>query len=85
LQSLRFAPKVFGASGNRMPRYFFALQWPERTDHDLGGTVLPNHDAAYAHARRIIRELKDGGGYDEPGLTMVVRDHEGAVIHSLPF
>lgn len=68
-----------------MPRYFFALHWPAGVHDDPSGTVLPDHDTARAHAQRIIRELKEGGGYDDRGLTMVVRDHTGKTVHSIPF
>ncbi len=36
------------------------------------------------YAERIIRELKEAGGYDDPGL-MIVKDDTGKVIHSIPF
>lgn len=68
-----------------MPRYFFILQWPDRVYDDIGGTVLPNDDAAYVHAQHIIGELKAGGGYDEEGTMMVVRDHTGKTVHTIPF
>ena len=68
-----------------MPRYFFALHWPDQACDDAGGIALAGQDDAQAYARRVIRELKEGGGYDAPGLTMVVRDHTGKTIHSIRF
>ena len=52
---------------------------------DPDGIDLADHDAAHAYARRVIRELKEDGGYDGPGLTMVVKDHTGKTVHSIPF
>ncbi len=36
---------------------------------DRGGTLMPNDKAALVYARRIIRELKEAGGYNDPALT----------------
>jgi hypothetical protein len=46
---------------------------------------LPSDDAALAYGRRIIRELREAGGYDAPGLTMIVRDAGGEAIFLIPF
>jgi hypothetical protein len=46
----------------------------------------PYHDAAardYAH--RMIRELKEGEGYDEPSLAMVVTNESGRQLFVIPF
>jgi hypothetical protein len=61
-----------------MPRYCFILRWPDWRQHrDDEGTDLPNDAAARDYAHRMIRELKEGGGYDEPGLEMVITDESG--------
>jgi hypothetical protein len=71
--------------GQPLPRYFFALRWSDKVHDDTDGTVLSGADAAYAYAKRIIGELKEAGGYDDPGLTMVVMGDNGDTIHSIPF
>jgi hypothetical protein len=67
-----------------MPRYFFVLRWPDKQHDDHEGAQLPSAEAARAHADRIIRELKEGGGYDDPALTTVVRDSSGKILLSIP-
>jgi hypothetical protein len=52
---------------------------------DHSGTLLPDDNAALAHAKRIIRELKDAGGYDDPNLKMIVKNSDGHVVHLIPF
>jgi hypothetical protein len=66
-------------------RYYFVVRWSDREHEDRDGTELPGPEAARDYARRIIRELKDGGGYDEPGLIMVVTDAEGKIVYTEPF
>ena len=68
-----------------MPRYRFILQWPDKQNGDDHGTHLPDNDAACEYAHRVIRELKEDGGYNDPGLNMIVRDPDGKLIHSIPF
>jgi hypothetical protein len=50
-----------------MPRYFFVLYGPEDQIHnDPIGTGLADKAHAVDHAKRIVRELKEGGGYKGP-------------------
>jgi hypothetical protein len=69
------------------PRFFFVLQWsePEVENDDPHGTPLPNDAAAKAYAHRIVHELKEAGGYDDPDLKMVDKNSAGDVIHSISF
>jgi hypothetical protein len=46
---------------------------------------LPNDAAARDYAHRMIRELKEGGGYDEPRLAMVVTNESGRQLFVIPF
>lgn len=55
-----------------MAKYYFVLQWPDRKHDDRHGTMLPDDRAARAYAERVVRELIEAGGYDDPNLTMVV-------------
>jgi len=66
-------------------RYFFILRWPDREHDDPDGTPLPNKEAALAYAERIVRELKEAGGYDDPDLMMIVQDSAGETIFSIAF
>jgi hypothetical protein len=68
-----------------MPRYYFVIQFGDRTHDDPSGTSLRDHAAARSYALRVIRELKEGGGYDEPDVTMIVKDASGQEIFSIPF
>ena len=52
---------------------------------DYEGTVLANDGAAREYAVRIISELIDGGGYDDPGLSMIVKDAAERQILAIPF
>jgi hypothetical protein len=65
-----------------MPRYFFVLRWPDKQHDDREGTQLPS--ARRPALTPIIRELKEGGGYDDPALTTVVRDSSGKILLTIP-
>jgi hypothetical protein len=64
--------------------YYFDVRDGEHHD-DRGGRLMPNDEAALAHARRIIRELRASGGYDDPALTLIVRNSAGKTLFSIPF
>jgi len=53
-------------------------------DGDQFGTFLPDDAAALAHAIRVIRGLKQGGGHDDPRM-MIVRNEKLKTVLSLPF
>jgi len=79
--------KPNGGSGGRrtVPKYYFILQWADRRHDDPHGTLLPDDGAALGYAERIIGELQEAGGYDEPGLAMVVKTAAGRIVFSIPF
>jgi hypothetical protein len=66
-------------------RYFFSIRWPDHVDGDQFGTFLPDDAAALAHAIRVIRGLKQGGGHDDPRMMMIVRNEKLKTVLSLPF
>jgi uncharacterized protein DUF6894 len=66
-------------------RYFFSVRWPDHVAGDQLGTSLVDDAAALAHAIRIIRELKQGGGHDDPRIMMIVRNEKFKTVLSLPF
>jgi hypothetical protein len=78
-------PKRLLQSGGAMPRYFFVIDGDDVTDRDDDGTQLPHPEAARRYARRVIRELREAGGYDDPNLAMFVKDANGDILFSVPF
>jgi hypothetical protein len=66
-------------------RYFFSVRWPDHEDDDTNGTLLSDEAAALGCADRLVRELKEGGGYNDPGLMVIVRDGTQRVVLSIPF
>jgi hypothetical protein len=69
-----------------LPRYFFNARVPGEADReDSEGTVFLRDTDAFDYAYGIIRKLKQTGGYDAPGIMMIVKDHTGRVIFSVPF
>ena len=67
-------------------RYFFSVRWPDHEDDDTNGTLLSDEAAALGYADRVVRELKEGGGYNDPGLMVIVRDGTQRVraLNTLP-
>lgn len=68
-----------------VPRYFFILCGSNgdiSTDHR--GVVLPDVQAARLHADRMIKKLREQSGYDDPSLTIQVKDEAGQTILFLP-
>jgi hypothetical protein len=68
-----------------LPKYFFAIRWPDAEHADEDGVDFPDEAAARDYADRIIRELQKIEGYDDPGLEMVVTDDSGQELFVLPF
>jgi hypothetical protein len=66
-------------------RYFFNIRWLDHEDRDRLGTLLPDDAAALDHAIRIIRDLRQGGEHEDPGLMMIVRNEILKTVLSLPF
>ena len=69
-----------------VPRYFFAVRWPDgRKQDDPHGTFLPNEAAALSYAERAIESLRKEHGYDDPGLMMLVRNERQQTALWIPF
>ena len=66
-------------------RCFFSVRWPDHEDDDTNGTLLSDEAAALGYADRLVRELKEGGGYNDPELMVIVRDGTQRVVLSIPF
>ena len=71
--------------GGAMNRYFFVVVGPDQPHDDEVGTPLADDCAALGYARRIIRELKDAGGYDDPRLAMIVQSELRQPLFTIPF
>ena len=65
--------------------YYFDVRGCGDGHDDRGGTPMANDEAAFVYARRIIRELREAGGYDDSALTMVVRNWAGETVYAIPF
>jgi hypothetical protein len=83
VSALALQNKMPGREDNVFPYYFDIQGYGEERD-DRGGTLMPNDEAALAYARRIIRELRKAGGYDDPALSLIVRNAVGETVYSLP-
>ena len=69
-----------------LARYFFVVLYgPHERHDDTFGTTLPDDKAAFAYAERVLGELKEAGGYDGPGLKMVVKNSAGDVVRTIQF
>jgi hypothetical protein len=73
-----------GRSGKKS-RFFFIIRSLDWEDDDLDGTLLLGPIAAVAYAHRVMRELKEAGGYDDPGLVMIVQNHKRETVVTIPF
>jgi hypothetical protein len=63
-------------------RYYFGLRRSGHEDDDANGTLLSDDAAALNYADRLIRQLKDAGGYSDPNLMMIVRDGMKKVVQA---
>jgi hypothetical protein len=63
---------------------FFTASWPDGKSGDACTTSLSDEDAARRYAHLVIRELKARPDYRD-AQTMVVRDDNGDVIHTISF
>jgi hypothetical protein len=73
------------AKRRSVPRYFFTIRGRDRVKDDPRGTNLPDVEVALSNAERKIRELREGSGYNDPTLMMIVKDDAGQTVLSLPF
>ena len=74
-----------GSASVKLSRFFFTLRCAGEVFEDFEGTFLPDEAAALVHTRRIIRELKETGDYDNATLVIVVRNTTGSTLFSIPF
>ncbi len=65
--------------------YYFDVRGYGDFNDDRGGKLMPNDEAALDYAFRMIRELRQIGGYDDAGLTLIVRNAAGQTVFSIPF
>ncbi len=66
------------------PYYFDVRSYGEKHDY-RGRTLMADDDAALDYARCLIRDLRETGGYDDPALTLIVRNSAGETVFAIPF
>jgi uncharacterized protein DUF6894 len=66
-------------------RYHFVVRAADHTHDDPDGTHFPNHEAAREHGHRIVRELREGGGYNPEDAVLLIQDETRQTVHSIPF
>jgi hypothetical protein len=68
-----------------MPRYFFDIEGQDQYLEDDSGYEFADLKSAVLYAERVIRELKNDGGWDDPRLAIIVKDENGVILSSIPF
>jgi len=70
----------------KVQQYFFDVRSSDHEDDDRDGTLLSDNAAALNYADRLIRELKEGGRYNDPNLMVIVRDgmKKGCALDTFP-
>ncbi len=68
-----------------MARYFFVIKKGPLRGDDEEGTPLHDDDEAQNYARQVIRELKEGGGYEDGDWTMIVFAEGGRQVCTVAF
>jgi hypothetical protein len=74
-----------GAAKRDMPSYFYVIKNSTIEHDDEDGTILRDDADASLHALQIIRELQEGGGYEDGGWTIVVFAGDGRRVCTVPF
>jgi hypothetical protein len=82
---LSSAEKRHGRCGVTMHRYFFVIKNGSIEGNDQDGTPLQDDEGARNYANRIVRELKEGGSYDEGNWTLIVFADGGRQVCSVRF
>lgn len=68
-----------------MPRYHFTVQSEAVIRGDPDGTQFDDDAAAETHALRMIRAMKQGGGYADAALSMLIEDEDGRLVSQVRF
>jgi hypothetical protein len=68
-----------------MPQYLFRIRGAEVRQNDEIGVSCDSDSTALERACHIVRELRAGGGYDDPRLVVDVLNELGKRVLSLPF
>jgi len=68
-----------------MPSYFYVIKNSSFENADEHGTALRDAREAQFYALRIIRELKEGGGYDDGDWIAVIFAENGRRVCTVPF
>jgi hypothetical protein len=65
--------------------YFFVLQGRNDTRDDPGSVVCWSDEAAREYAERIVFDLKQAFGYEDPDLELIVINAAGEVVDLVSF
>ncbi len=68
-----------------MPQYFFTIRSRSQEHRETRAAVLSDDAAALEFACAMARELRQTGGYDDPGLLVNVADQARPLALSIPF
>lgn len=69
-----------------MSKFYFVIQGPDKVLYDdRYGTEFLGRAEAVSYGKRIIRELKDAGGYDGPEWVLLIKNESGQLIALLRF
>ena len=68
-----------------MPEYLFTIRSGGRTLEPPRAVPLDCDDAALVYACEMVREPRKSGGYDDPALSVKVRDEHRPMVFSIPF
>jgi hypothetical protein len=68
-----------------LPEYLFTIRSGGRTLEPPRAVPLDGDDAALAYACEMVRKLREGGGYDDPTLSIKVMDEYRPMVFSIPF
>ncbi len=68
-----------------MPQYFFTIRGRDWVANDPDGMNLADVAAALSYAEHTIQELRNGRGYNDPAVVMIVKDEARQMVLFLPF
>ena len=68
-----------------LARYYFHVFNGPIAARDHIGVDCYNETGAFSYAERVIRELKDAGGYDDTSLSILIEDAAGREVCSIKF
>ena len=68
-----------------MTRYYFHVFNGLIAARDHDGVYCCGEAAALSYAERVIRELKDAGGYDDTSISILIENAAGQEVCNIRF